>query len=91
MGVLGFGLCVRRICVVERRRDCLECKEQDMSGYKFYAPPQPVGYYRIGGPNGLCIHFTSKPNWFHRTMMRLCLGWEWVDDIANQLRARGNK
>jgi hypothetical protein len=54
-------------------------EEQDMNEYKFYAPPQPVGYYHIGGPYGLCIYFTSKPNWFHRTMMRLCLGWEWVD------------
>jgi hypothetical protein len=23
---------------------------------------------------------TKKPNWLHRTMMRVLLGWEWRDD-----------
>ncbi len=38
-----------------------------------------AGGYRIGGPTGLQVNLKKKPNWFHRTMMRLCLGWEWVD------------
>ena len=42
--------------------------------------PTFVGGYRLGGELGFQINFTYKPNWFHRTMMRLCLGWEWIDD-----------
>lgn len=42
--------------------------------------PTYVGGYRLGGEYGVTFHFTFKPNWFHRTMMRLCLGWEWIDD-----------
>ncbi len=45
----------------------------------FYLPnvesiktPNYVGGYRLGGESGLQINFTYKPNWFHRTMMRLC-------------------
>lgn len=50
-----------------------------MSNYPFELTPKYVGGYQIGGPIGLRINFTKKPNWFHRTMMRLCLGWEWVE------------
>ncbi len=50
-----------------------------MSDYTFAPTPKYVGGYQIGGPMGLRINFLKKPNWFHRTMMRLCLGWEWVD------------
>jgi hypothetical protein len=39
-----------------------------------------VGGYRLGGVNGLQINFTTKPNWFHRKMMKLCLDWEWIDN-----------
>ena len=39
-----------------------------------------VGGYRLGGEYGVQFNFTYKPNWFHRTMMKLCLGWEWIDD-----------
>jgi hypothetical protein len=53
--------------------------EDRMTGYVFYEPPKYVGAYRIGGPTGLAISLSKKPNWFHRHMMRLCLGWEWVD------------
>ena len=42
--------------------------------------PTFVGGYRLGGELGFQINFTYKPNWFHRTMMKLCLGWEWIDD-----------
>jgi hypothetical protein len=41
--------------------------------------PKYVGGYRIGGKQGVLFSFTYKPNWLHRKMMRLCLGWEWVD------------
>jgi hypothetical protein len=42
--------------------------------------PTYVGGYRLGGVYGVTFNFTFKPNWFHRTMMRLCLGWEWIDN-----------
>jgi hypothetical protein len=38
-----------------------------------------VGGYRLGGPKGLQFNFTKKPNVFHRYMMKLCFGCEWVD------------
>ena len=42
--------------------------------------PKYVGGYRLGGKNGIQFNFTHhKPNWFHRTMMKLCFGWEWVN------------
>jgi hypothetical protein len=44
------------------------------------AIPNYVGMYCLGGDkNVLCISFEKKPNWFHRTMMKVCLGWEWKD------------
>lgn len=41
--------------------------------------PVFVGYYQLGGIYGLRIAFENKPCWFHRKMMKLCLGWVWVD------------
>jgi hypothetical protein len=41
--------------------------------------PKYVGCYQLGGEFGLRIMIKKKPNWFHRTMMKLCLGWEWID------------
>ena len=38
-----------------------------------------IGGYQIGGPNALTISFAKRPRWFHRVMMKLCLGWKWVD------------
>ena len=40
-----------------------------------------VGYYCLGGKMGFCVAFEKKPNLFHRTMMKTCLGWEWIDKI----------
>lgn len=42
--------------------------------------PKYVGGYRVGGVIGLQVNFITKPNWFHRKMMKLCLGWEWIDN-----------
>lgn len=47
--------------------------------YELYQPPKYVGYYQLGGQFGLRISFAKKPCWFHRKMMKLCLGWEWGD------------
>lgn len=37
-----------------------------------------AGYYKIN--KGLHIEFTRKPNWFHRFMTKLLLGWQWEDN-----------
>ena len=51
-----------------------------MNLHTFKIPPKPVGGYRFGdSPNYIQFNITKKPNWFHRKMMRLCFGWEWVD------------
>jgi hypothetical protein len=42
-----------------------------------------AGSYCLGGKTGVCIWFEKKPNWFHRTMMKVCLGWEWIDITKN--------
>jgi hypothetical protein len=47
--------------------------------YSFYVPPKYSGCYRIGGNYGLSISIVKKPIWFHRKMMAMCLGWEWID------------
>ena len=45
-----------------------------------YIGPKYVGRYCLGD-KALCIAFVKKPNWFHRTMMKVCLGWKWENDI----------
>lgn len=47
--------------------------------YKGIELPKYVGGYQFGGEFGLRIMFHKKPIWFHRKMMKLCLGWEWID------------
>ena len=41
--------------------------------------PKYAGGYCLGGSMGLQVNLKEKPIWLHRTMMRLCLGWEWRD------------
>jgi len=41
--------------------------------------PNYVGGYRLGTDHYFQLNLTYKPNWFHRTMMRLCFGWKWVN------------
>jgi hypothetical protein len=43
--------------------------------------PKYVGGYRIGGNGAYYTQFnlTRKPIWLHRVMVRLLLGWEWID------------
>jgi len=45
----------------------------------FDIQPKPVGGYTI--VQGFVITTVKKPNWFHRTMCKLILGWEWRDTI----------
>jgi hypothetical protein len=41
--------------------------------------PNYVGGYILGDTNRVQFNLTHKPNWFHRTMVRLCFGWKWVN------------
>ena len=38
-----------------------------------------VGGYRLGTDDYVQFNLTHKPNWFHRTMMRLCFGYKWIN------------
>ena len=42
--------------------------------------PTYVGSYEIGKDTGTWFSLLKKPNWFHRTMVRLILGWVWKDN-----------
>ncbi len=71
-------------CIAELNEQ--EAMKEKTTTSNFYLPnvdpirtPNYVGGYRLGGESGLQINFTYKPNWFHRTMMRLCFGWKWVN------------
>ena len=49
---------------------------------KLIEPPKYAGHYRIGGPQGVLVHFVRRPPWLHRTMTRMLLGWEWIEGTA---------
>ena len=53
---------------------------QNNASFVFKPSPKYIGCYCIGGDIGLKIYFKTKPKWFHRTMMKLCLGWKWEND-----------
>lgn len=41
---------------------------------------QLIGVYLIDGDvDGTKFAISSKPNWFRRMMVRLLLGWRWMD------------
>lgn len=47
----------------------------------YHPQPKHVGGFRIGNTVGYSqINLLTKPIWFHRKMMKLCLGWEWVNN-----------
>jgi hypothetical protein len=46
-------------------------------GVKMY---KSVGKYSIGGPKKFNIYFDEKPNWLHRSCMKIFLGWIWSDN-----------
>jgi len=46
----------------------------------FYNPFKYVGTYELGKDSGTYFSLLKKPNWFHRTMVRLILGWVWKDN-----------
>jgi hypothetical protein len=44
-----------------------------------YTPSKNAGWYNIN--EHLKFIFEKKPNWFHRKMTYLLLGWKWVDYV----------
>jgi hypothetical protein len=56
----------------------LDGKEVTYS-YATIKTPNYVGGYRLGTDMSVQFNLTYKPNWFHRNMMKLCFGWEWVN------------
>lgn len=58
------------------------------SNLSFHLPPPTVGYYCLN-PN-FKIGMTTKPNWFHRKMVRLVFGWVWEDIIMENVNERTN-
>jgi hypothetical protein len=55
---------------------------QNNTSMRIFTIPKHAGMYCLGGDkNVFCISFEKKPNWFHRTMMKVCLGWKWEDKI----------
>ena len=51
----------------------------DIGEIKCCESPKYVGGYCFGGAIGVQFNVTKKPCWFHRKMVKLVLGWEWVD------------
>ena len=48
---------------------------------KWHGPPRPAGAYWVGGVDeGVAFTLKYKPAWWHRTMMRVAFGWEWIDE-----------
>ena len=54
---------------------------QNNASFTFIPSKTFVGRYCLGGDTKFCIAFEKKPNWFHRTMMKVCLGWKWENDV----------
>lgn len=40
--------------------------------------PEYVGYWKV--INNFHIQSDKRPNWFHRVMNKLFIGWIWVDE-----------
>jgi len=56
---------------------------KQLASVKALLNPPYVGKYCLGDKSRTCILFEKKPNFFHRTMMKVCLGWEWTDITKN--------
>jgi hypothetical protein len=50
--------------------------------HDFNITPKFVGGYRLGKQTNMSVKFNLiyKPNWLHRTMMRICFDFYWTDD-----------
>ena len=52
-----------------------------ISNLTLVSQPEYVGGYRIGKLESGYTQFNliHKPNWFHRQIVKWCLGWYWYD------------
>jgi len=50
---------------------------EDCPAFAFMPDERSVGYFEVLPKYHW--HVTTKPNWFHRLMMRWLLGWKWSD------------
>ena len=59
---------------------------ENQFGQISFKQPAIVGGYRFGSDPVVYtqLNFTYKPNWFHRTMMRICLDMHWFDNNTNE-------
>ena len=44
--------------------------------------PKYVGNWEVGKGSGIYFSTLKKPNWFHRKMTQLILGWIWHDRVS---------
>lgn len=64
--------------MIESGEVSLECDSEHVN---MLGIPKTVGGYRLGDEKAAAtLRLTYRPNWLHRTMMRLCFGVEWVND-----------
>jgi hypothetical protein len=59
---------------------------EDQFGQISIKQPAIVGGYRFGSNpvHFVQLNLTYKPNWFHRTVMRICLDMHWFDNNINK-------
>ena len=61
--------------------DISPAQEKSITTCNIFVPTSEyAGCYALGGEVGLKIYFGKKQKWLHRKMMKLCLGWEWIDN-----------
>lgn len=49
-----------------------------------FAQPEPVGYWRIGGVNGLRFAVYRRPRWLTRWLCAVLLEWEYVPERSSR-------
>jgi hypothetical protein len=67
----------------EHHPDCAIGLKAKNNTYSVSTPPPIIGYWVLpGSSSAYTTTFAgySKPNWFHRKMMQVVLGWKWKDD-----------
>ena len=58
----------------------LKDNHPDEHGIFFHEFPKPAGQWNL---HGFAFQVMKKPNWFHRKMHKLLLGWDWQDTEEN--------
>ena len=49
--------------------------------------PIYVGNWEIGKGSGICFSTLKKPNWFHRKLTHLILGWVWHSKHTQKIKS----